>query len=976
MGNGQGDMVLQSGDSTGNTVTRLDGRTTVMLLDRVHSAGSNSTGEISTAGGATMDGNSDPTADLPRSLDERHLQRLKQQTPLDDIRVLNIEHTEDMDEYVLMASPGEAKISGGKVALCDMPLADDQTDQQDLISPQNETRGGQGIHDPHQAQDDPIRILNRLGPLSFQRAPPDVSGEEPRDSKFNGGQTAVAFSSNLQVYRPPINTPDGQSVIINEPAEDRGSTSQETSDIIEDRCLATTPGPGSIMEHGEDQMQRCITTQYASDNIDLQRNDIIDIPCQNHIPQCQEGDRNSQRTPLNGSEEGRPTIEDMDPNISRNSTPSEESMTVSGPDSDHTESDANNADVVCNRMTSQHSEAPMVDFNNESTLANISNEITRPLPTTSDTHSPVIGPCDASVPDDNANNVTTYTRPPGADDNSHMNLTAGLVQDTMEHENITDMINEEAFVILHEEEMTVGRDESWQDLAGPEGSAPNMDSGSQAAISSIEDDLDENHFADAEDRTPSPDGSQDAGVVIEGSGEPTLVQASAAPRESLPPSVGQPSSNGSSIPTTPPPTYAECMRDAVPLSFVDFWPQCISLGEENFIFSRFEHFDRVMAEANMWLQEHPQVVVRNCETVEIKASSLDEFILNTSSKTSTCRSTFRPLLYIKGLRVWYSSKIIDKLPFAFAVTPCMLSYINIRPSTVNNHNGVQYERFPSLIDRCNTLIRCGLINGRILNVETVCAKEPEPEDGKIIGVAVDPDKSSWRDTYAKVALTFLRVYYLPEQPVTEKLHFKDFLPEYVRRSRHHPKYRDFSTVMDDCRLWLVHLDSQYRLVNAQTLETAHFAKQEGQLDTHYCFYHDYEGVPRVRFLRVYYANEDVGVEYGVPLLSHKTFLPGVIKKRRHETLATLMQRVESWLRATGASVVCVETLPILEQAFHEKGNGEGSLYRSEWMDANTEYDHEMLLYIVRVYLDTVYPEPPPQIFLDGEDPYDEDCVLL
>lgn len=444
---------------------------------------------------------------------------------------------------------------------------------------------------------------------------------------------------------------------------------------------------------------------------------------------------------------------------------------------------------------------------------------------------------------------------------------------------------------------------------------------------------------------------------------------------SPPPSVG----NVPSMPATPPPTYAEAMKDAIPLSFIDFWPQCVNLNDENFLYSKFETFDRVLEAANSWLLEQRNIVIRNCETTELKASSLDEFIVLTATKTSTFKSSCRPMLNIKGLRVWYSSKIINQLPFVFAVAPFKIAYQNYKATLVNVGDHLEYEKFPSLLVKCNDDIKNGKINGRILNAETVYLKEPDVDEFKRGKMSFDADDTTWRDFYSKTALQVLRVYYIPELPMQEELKFHDFIPERSRRSRSHSKFRDFSTVMDDCRLWLVHLSCRYRLINAQTMEMKYISKEVGNMDSNATYFSDYEGYPRVRFLRIFYGTDviDTGVDYGLPLLSHKTFIPAPLKRRRHETLAALMHRVETWLRATGATVVCAETLPMLEQVYQEKNGADFSLYRSEWMDASNEYDHETLLYVVRVYLDTVYPEPPPQIFLDGEDSdFDEECVLF
>ncbi len=424
--------------------------------------------------------------------------------------------------------------------------------------------------------------------------------------------------------------------------------------------------------------------------------------------------------------------------------------------------------------------------------------------------------------------------------------------------------------------------------------------------------------------------------------------------------------------TTPPPTYEQCIKTAVPLSFMDFWPQCFDVEDKCFLNVRFETFDKVMQDANSWLKEQSNIIVRNCETVEIKVSSLDEYILYSTTKKSMYKNHIRPALYVKGLRVWYTSKILNKLPCSFATTPCNIAYINITPSGEPLENPTRYEKFSSLIEKFNN---CASINGRILTVETVCIKEPEYENASILNMSANPDQSAWRDTYNKVALQFLRVYYLPDQRVLEELHYADFMPGCIRKSKHNPKYEDFNAVMDDCRLWLLQLGPDSRVLNCQTINGKYPNRSTPTPDPELTFHGDVELTPRIRFLRVYFVKPEgePNQNYLAPLLSHKTFVPATIKRRHHETLATLMQRVEIWLRATGANVVAAETMPILESVFHSKGDPDLSVFRSEYTDGGTEYDQDTLLYVVRVYLDTVYPEPS-KATLEGFE--DEDCVIL
>ena len=426
---------------------------------------------------------------------------------------------------------------------------------------------------------------------------------------------------------------------------------------------------------------------------------------------------------------------------------------------------------------------------------------------------------------------------------------------------------------------------------------------------------------------------------------------------------------------TPPPSYDETIKSAVPLAFIDFWPRCLQFSDEDFLRSPFESFDHVVQEANKWLSAQNRIVLRNCETVEIKVTSLDEYIdMYTVTKTRTPKTQYRIPVYVKGFRVWYSSKILNKLPCGFGRTPCKLAYVNIRPSCSDGQNGYGYENFPSLIEKCNNLINCGVISGRILNAETVRIKESNFEDASILNMSANPDRCVWKDSYYKVALTFLRVFFLPDAPVREELHYRDFVPQCLRRSNSHPKFVDFQAIMNDCQLWLLQLGADFRLLNAQTVEGKCSSQAASFIDSSATFHADYESTPRVRFLRIYYAKPDgaLSQNYLAPLISYRTFVPNISGRRRHhETLAMLMRRVESWLRSTGASAVCAETLIIPD--YHAKStiHADGSVFRSEYVEGGSEFDQETLVYIIKIYLDSVYPEPNCDHFGD-----DEDCVLL
>ncbi len=71
----------------------------------------------------------------------------------------------------------------------------------------------------------------------------------------------------------------------------------------------------------------------------------------------------------------------------------------------------------------------------------------------------------------------------------------------------------------------------------------------------------------------------------------------------------------------------------------------------------------------------------------------------------------------------------------------------------------------------------------------------------------------------------------------------------------------------------------------------------------------------------------------------------------------------------------------LLKVYHDKGFTDSSIFKSEWVYGCTDYDQqEPLLYCLRVYLDTVYPEPSPERLDPSLSPdselYDEDCTIL
>ncbi|XP_022250487.1 uncharacterized protein LOC106466706 [Limulus polyphemus] len=133
----------------------------------------------------------------------------------------------------------------------------------------------------------------------------------------------------------------------------------------------------------------------------------------------------------------------------------------------------------------------------------------------------------------------------------------------------------------------------------------------------------------------------------------------------------------------------------------------------------------------------------------------------------------------------------------------------------------------------------------------------------------------------------------------------------------------------------------------------------------------------LRILRVTYAKAyfDSGILSTPSLqLTCKTFLPvqltsGILMPK-FEGLTQTRTRMEAWLKATGARVLSVETI-----AMRLFNGGEPFSGVEASFIFNRGNRNEYFIFVINVYMDGHYPEPPPEL-LPPTPVIEEGCCVL
>ncbi|KAK2192381.1 hypothetical protein NP493_30g00029 [Ridgeia piscesae] len=418
--------------------------------------------------------------------------------------------------------------------------------------------------------------------------------------------------------------------------------------------------------------------------------------------------------------------------------------------------------------------------------------------------------------------------------------------------------------------------------------------------------------------------------------------ATVTPSVAMPPSYSQ--VTGIYPPSEPSP-------HGFPLSYVDFIPAMISPGG---VLSNptFERFGDLMRKANNWLLANPTLWVKNCESLETRVRG---GVTNTDASTSYDMQKRNG--FVRCLRIWIASKTA-----ADVGEPQQLGYINVVPACQDSGGFLSLPTFDTLgetVSKMNAMLTAQPLPGRILNLET--------QDIKLYTWtgSIDPEESCWVETsqQRKTFINIIRLFYEAGPPAYEQIGCADFVPACLEQGSLFKLFvfEPFSAVLLKAQQWIqaqpaIHVASvqsvDYKIYSSwssTTLDTQCTVFQErGESMTCY-----------VRILRVCYVTSMFQSRLPLTALACKAFIPcqlteqGMLVPPTFESQSETMRRALAWLQATGARVISSETVPL------KKGIN-FQFDPNNCLTVNSKAAQQEL-FVLRVYLDGYYTEPPPEV---------------
>ncbi|OQV21388.1 hypothetical protein BV898_04597 [Hypsibius exemplaris] len=339
---------------------------------------------------------------------------------------------------------------------------------------------------------------------------------------------------------------------------------------------------------------------------------------------------------------------------------------------------------------------------------------------------------------------------------------------------------------------------------------------------------------------------------------------------------------------------------------VDFLPNCTKPG--GFIhWAQFEPFPVIFQRANQWLTKNPTLELRTCETVEFHTRSSGEVVNSVESVYRTSGEGANR--YVRGLRLWMQPRIDG------GSVVQQIGYFNVMPTVrVGFFTTDVSHRLDSLIHETNALFTSNPLPGKLLTIETVTLK--------VSSSGTDPDCTSWteRGGLSQVFAYMLRIFYIQGPPALEMIGVADFVPGVLFDGGlfHRPQLEPFPQVLGKAHHWLLQQQPGLRLLNAQTL--LHKQKWTSHLDTLRMVYSENDlHTYYVRYIRLAYVIPNPaygGRSEGAVRLNSKLFVPGMLEAPgccsvgSYENQLQIRERMSAWMRATGAKVISVETVPM------------------------------------------------------------------
>lgn len=397
----------------------------------------------------------------------------------------------------------------------------------------------------------------------------------------------------------------------------------------------------------------------------------------------------------------------------------------------------------------------------------------------------------------------------------------------------------------------------------------------------------------------------------------------------------------------------------------------LSSSERNLTFKDFipyprgdsyESFGVLVERANIWLEKNPTYEVKTCESIEIFHYQSEE-----------CMSYYVPYRnflaqhYMRGLRLWLvSRKESDK-----ELLPQKIGYYNLIPNIIESRKFRfdKFEKLNQLLERFNKSVSA-IIHGRIITIETQQIKVP-------FSSGFDPDQPVWSSGGRnKTRFIFIiRIFFEYGVPTGEEIGVTDFVPDVKSEGGFccQPKFENFSNAIQQASEWCA-MQHDIRFCNIQSLEIK--LKNNHYIDPQKMSYTEGECVPTifVRILRVCYTKCLEKLHSPSSLqLACKTIIPYKIVagiESDYETLSQVKERLQKWIRLTGATILSAETslIRLKPGVTEEQGVEVSRTYSSTG-------GMETWIFVFRLYLNGDYIEPPTDMLPPPPTPVDDCCTI-
>lgn len=409
-------------------------------------------------------------------------------------------------------------------------------------------------------------------------------------------------------------------------------------------------------------------------------------------------------------------------------------------------------------------------------------------------------------------------------------------------------------------------------------------------------------------------------------------------------------------------TFLPSIPESSSPTFVDFTPLVSETPGQH------ENFRDLINRANTWILTAPGWDVSSVETFK-------QWIDNTEPTCSTDKLIFYEKMkkqksFFYGLRLWIARKTTSGIAQE-------IDFKNLLPKQVTRRSSknvpkVRMQNLKELLQDFQTTEESEPIPGKIISIQTLKINVPNIHTFDCNSLLHQEEPM-----YEYKFINVVRIFYNRQNPSNEQIGAMDFFPlsdiklfgKDKRESVSQLTSRAFRAIGEEL------VNSNIRLLNMQTLEVEN--EKGKNIDTSLLAGREHPNKSEhISFIRATYAkndNDDQSTSStSIPwsFVSCKTFLPVVLPdsksplKLNVESLEKTKERFEAWLKATGAHVLCSETIYIRSNASQdylslEEANGCTPLGEYRWVTA------------FRFYLAGQYEEPASSM-LPTLPKYDED----